>query len=496
MRNRRSDLQELIQCLDTAEVRHCLTHIKEHHSQHSPRLLQLFNALRKTDTADEKKLKTHLTNQTPGWDFAHYKNLLSALIHESLVGYRKSDTVENRLLYLLELEKVLFGKNLFVQCHRLLTDARQTAELYEYHWIELELLKRQGSLLNELFPDDFRTQLKQIATRRLQLNSLIAAEAEYRNLCQLIFLLKRKYSLCRSPQLKKELLKLQGSPLLKNNKKALSFRSQRFLHNAQAHIHELLGNFSKTLEHLQHNYKLWQKHPHQQKEKSAAYLATLIHLCNTLFCFDRYTEAKEILQQAENIKLHGSVENSSRFRQLKLNQLLLCLNTADFAAIPPLLEEIKQGLKIYSLPESYALSLIHNAAVCCFVMQNYSETLQWLLRINKYGRTGERQDIRDFSLLFTLVVWYAAGKHDLVENHLRSAKRYYKNNNLLYPLEIVVVELLHQLLASPSVSAAKQVAQTMQPQFAQLKHRPLGTAELTLWLQSMATAKPIKELLH
>ena len=40
----------------------------------------------------------------------------------------------------------------------------------------------------------------------------------------------------------------------------------------------------------------------------------------------------------------------------------------------------------------------------------------------------------------------------------------------------------------------RSVAQAMQPQFAQLKNRPLGTAELNMWLQSMAKAKPMQKL--
>ncbi len=494
MRQRNSDLQELIQSLDRSETQFCLARLKEYPAQNRPRLLLLFNGLHQPGNASEEKLKSTLLKKNPGWDFAHYKNLLTALVHQSLTGFRKSDTVENHLLYLLELEKVLYGKNLFVQCSRLLADAREQAEKYEYHLTELELLKRQGALLKDLFPDDFRNELNRIAARRKELNRLIANETEYRTLCEVIFLLKRKYNLCRTAELKKELLKIQHNTLLKNKNKALNFRSQRFYYNAQSHLNELLGNHEKSFEYLKQNNRLWQDHVHQQKEKSDAYRAFLIHFCNTCFLLDRYVAAKEILTLAQNITVHGTTENARWFWQIKLNQLLLCLNTADFANLPTLLSEIKKGLKTYKVPDSFALSLIHNAAVCCFVIDDYAEALRWLLRINEFGRTGERQDIRDFSLLFTLVAWYGAGKHDLVENHLRSAKRFYKKTNLLYPLETVILSLLNQLLTTSSLADTKRIAQAMQPQFAQLKNRPLGTAELNMWLQSMAKAKPMQKL--
>lgn len=486
MRKRRSDLHELIQSLDSAEARHCSIRLRRTPTIHRNRLLQLFNGLRKAENADEDALKKSLHRNSPGWDFAHYKNLLTTLVQQSLVDYRTTANVETRLLAMLETEKVLYGKNLFVQCSRLLALAADLARQYEYQLTELEILTRQGSLLKDLFPDDFRIEQNRIAARRKELNRLIANETDYRNLCELIFLLRRKYSLCRTPELKKELLKLQRHTLLKNKSKALNFRSQRFYYNALSHLNELLGNHEKSFAYLQQNYSLWVKFAHQQKEKPDAYRAFLIHYCNTCFLLDRYAEAKEILDIAQSITVHGSTANARWFRQIKLNQLLLCLNTADFTALPVLLIEIKQGLKAYKVPDSFALSLIYNAAVCCFVMEDYAEALRWLRRVNEYSKTGERQDIRDFSHLFTLICWYCAGKHDLVENHFRSAKRFYTRSNLLYPLETVMIKYLPQLNVSSSATVTKRIAQEFHTGVINLKHQPLGCAETGMWLKMIS----------
>jgi hypothetical protein len=495
MRQRRSDLQELIQSLDTTEVRYCLAQIEQVQSKHRQRLQQLFTGLRNASEVDEKALKSSLQRQNPGWDFAHYKVLLAALVQQSLISYRKSSTVETRLLHMLESEKVLFGKNQFRQCSRLLDEARGLAELYQYPLLEFEILKRQGSLLNELFPDNFEVELKKIAERRIELNRFITNETEYRNLCHLLVLLHRKYYLCRSPELKERLLQLRNHPLLNDPEAALNFRSQRFYNNANAILCQLLGNFEQGIIYLEKNYHLWLEHPLQRSEKPIAYRGSLEHLCNGYIELNQFDKAKNILQEARKITVYGSTENARWFRAIKLIELVLCLNTADFAAMPALLNEIKKGLQLYSLPESYALSIIHNASVCCFVTEEYKQALKWLKLINDYNKSGERQDIRDFGLLFTLILWYCTKKFDLVENYLRSAKHFYTKQNLLYPIESLTIIYLPRLMSASKEIEKQQAAKEFLTALTNLKSTSLGTAELQLWLQSLVEGKPMRKLI-
>ena len=491
MRKLRGDLQQLIHSLNPAETRYCLTQLKQVGTIHRPHLLHIFNALHKPD-ADEEAVKARLLKANPGWDFAHYKKMLTQVVQQSLVTYRSNTTAETRLHYMLEVEKVMFGKNLFSQCSRLLADARTLSAHYNYHLLELEILSRQGSQLAELFPDNFLEVMDEIAERRQQLCKLITCETDYRNLCLHIFLLNRKYHLCRTPELKNELLQLLHHPLLSSKDKALNFRSQRFYHNALAMLYELMGKPEQVLPYMLENYNLWQQNPHQQHEKPAAYRASLGHLCSTYITLNRFAEAKQILQTEQTITVHGSTENARWFREIKLKQLVLCLNTADFEAIPALLNEIKKGLQIYTVSHSYALSLIHNAAICCFVMEDYNEALRWLRRINDYGVKGERQDIRDFSPLFILILWFCAGKHDLIEHNLRNAKRYYTKSNKLYAFESLITLCLPQLLTAPSAAAKQPIAQEFLKQIKHIDQQLLGIPETTLWLQSLAKAQPMK----
>jgi len=491
VRKKRNDLQELLQSLSEAEIKACKTQISLYPSVHNSSLLHLFDGLRKSGSDEDKIIKKALRNLSSGANQAKYKKILTDLVQQTLVASRHEATVETRLHYMLETEKILYGKSLFMQCSRLLEEARSIASLYDYHLIELEILKRQGSILKHLFPDDFRVTQQQITARRKELLRLIDCETDYRNLAEMIFLLYRKYNLCRSDKLKAELLKLQNHSLLQNPNKALNFRSQRFYHSAHSYIYTLLGEREKILEHVQQNYLLWQKHPHQQKEKQEAYFSSLNHLCNSLMRLDRFEEAKQILQESDTISAIGKIGESNRFRQLKLIQLTLYNNTADFKAIPPLLKEIKQGLAAFEVPESYALSLIYNAALSCFIMGNYKETIQWLLRVqNDYGKKGERQDVRNFSSLFMLIAWYCAGMTDSVDNHLRSAKRFFTQQDLLFPLEDMMLRYLPRLLeAINSPAETKRIAQEFHQDVVGLKPQPLGCAETALWLKSVATGE-------
>ncbi len=497
MRKRKEDFQELLQGLTKAERKICTTQIKKFPSVYRGQLLHLFKELCKLGT-DEKKLKKQLLKQSPGWAYARYKNMLSNLVNECLVSERHLSSVENRLRYMLEQEKVLYAKSLFVQCSRLLNQCRELAAHYEYHLIELEVLGRKGALLNELFNDNFRKDLKNIADRRLELVEIIENEFKYRNLCQLIFLLKRKYNVSRTPELQKELLKLHQSPLLTNPQHALNFRSKRFFNNGNAMIYEMTGDFEKSLDFVLKNQKLWQQSPYQQIEKPAAYRAALFHLCNTYLRLRNYKECVKVLHEARKIHVQNEKENSRWFRMIKPTEMLLCLNTGDFTTMPTLLDEAEKGLNKFILPDSFALNLIHNAAVCSFFMENHSLALRWLRKINQYNKSGERQDIRDFAQMLTLIIWYSAGKTDLVENYLRAAKRFYKRNNFLYPFEQLFMTYLPKLLKQTNKKENRQIAAELLGEVNQLMktgNQPLGTGEIVHWLESVSTGKSMIQLL-
>jgi hypothetical protein len=497
MRKSRNDLQELLQSLTKAEVVACTNHIKQLSSLHRNYLMRMFKGLHKAG-GDEEKLKKSLLKENPRWDFAHYKKTLGDIVYHCLVSERHLSTVENRLRYMLEMEKVFYMKSLFVQCHRLLKEARSLAELYEYHLIEIEILNRQGALLNELFTDTFRKDINEINKRRIELIKLLDCETQYRNLCYFIFLLQRKYDISRSKELEMELKKLQKHPLLKDYKLALNFRSKRFFNNATTRLCEMQGNREQSLYYMKQNYKLWQQHPHQQKEKAAAYRSSLCHLSGTYLKLERYQEGSEILKEARKIHVLDEKENSRWFREIKLFELSLCLNTADFDMLPELLKETEKGLKDYSLSDAFALTLIYNAAVCCFITEDYSKTLHWLRRINDYEKSGARQDIRDFSLLFKIVVWYCSGKTDLVEDYIDRANRFYKKNNMLYPLEALFIAYLPKLISTTSLKENRHVSAQLLKEVNKLivlNKQPLGTMELAHWLKSLSTGVSMVKLL-
>lgn len=498
MRKSRNDLHELLQSLTKNEVIACTNHIKQLSSVHRSYLMRMFKELHKPG-GDEEKLKKILRKENPLWDFAHYKKILGDQVYHCLVSERHLSTVENRLRYMLELEKVFYMKSLFDQCNRLLKEARSLAALYEYHLIEIEILNRQGALLNELFTDTFRIDIEDINKRRVKLLELITSETKYRNLCYFIFLLQRKYDISRSKELEKELKLLQTHELLQDYTQALNFRSKRFFNNAITRLCEMQGNREQSLFYMKQNYKLWQQHPHQQKEKAAAYRSSLCHLCGTYLKLERYNEGSEILKEARKIHILDEKENSRWFREIKLFELSLCLNTADFDMLPELLKETEKGLKEYSLSDAFALTLIYNAAVCCFITEDYPKTLQWLRRINNYEKSGARQDIRDFSLLFKLVVWFCKGETELVESFLGSAHRLYKKSNMLYPLEALFIAYLPKLMEATSVKQKSNVAGQLLKEVNRLialKNQPLGTMELAHWLKSLSTGVSMVKLLH
>jgi len=109
---------------------------------------------------------------------------------------------------------------------------------------------------------------------------------------------------------------------------------------------------------------------------------------------------------------------------------------------------------------------------------------------NDYGKKGERQDVRNFSSLFMLIAWYCAGMTDSVDNHLRSAKRFFTQQDLLFPLEDLMLRYIPRLLeAKNSRSDTKGIAQEFYEDVVRLKHQPLGCAEVALWLKSVATGE-------
>ncbi len=381
----------------------------------------LFDAINAQTEYDEAALLDQFKEYDFVNNFSEIKKYLFNQILKALRNYHAQGSVDIILYNYLSDISVLYGKELYDECNKVIKKAKKIAKLHEKWSILL--------LLNEWKRNVFRIS-HHINGIEQYLKTEVSLDKQYINFIeneQIYF----NHSLERVLHLRKygpdiELISNLETP----TEEPLTFRSKRYLLLEESMLGYVDYNVDKIFEASKEDVELFEKHPHFIEAMPKQYVIALANMQDSCkepkynHVFDTY------MNKALKTLKKYPFDAEFKIKETLLIYILKCTIYNQRTNIPNLKkarEELKKQLEntdkngfLDTDLSFYAHYYLMRSAI---VIENYSEALESYNNFLQLSLSDYRSDLQMETKILGLIPHFEAGNWILLESMIRSAYR-------------------------------------------------------------------------
>ncbi len=492
------DLFSLVTSLTSAEKRYFKVFSSMHVIGERNNYVRLFDAINKMEEYDEESLRDQFRGEKFVEHLSSEKVHLSRLILRSLRAFRDGNTITRQLTTLLEEAEILTEKRLFAQAVKILRKVEKSAWEYEDFSVLLRLLNLSRLHIHDMQSTQVQERIGEVVDKTDEVLKRLHNQMDFQNLYDIVFAYARK-------NLTDNYTAVSGifdNSLLECEDRALSFEARLRFNSIHAIRCQMQGDYDGNFACRKRMIELWKEHPHRLKEEPLRFIrasSNFVNSCIHLKRYDEFPAVIESLRSLANITPHVDTELGQNIYYL---ELLYSLNTGQLDRGLELAPEIARWLDTHAEKTNRArlIALYYNLAIIHFFAARYANALDWLYRILNDSKTDSRQDIQCFIRLLLPILHFELEHYDIVESKYRTAHYYLTQRQKCGPVEKAVLDFLRKLPGHSSDEEFVQSCAGLQHALEVLKNgdpqaaRTLGLQELSYWLESKITGKPMAEM--
>lgn len=439
------ELMRLIQSLSKSEKRYfrMFTSLQGGDKDY----VKLFDVVEKLGEYNEEKIKKILKNEDFLKRLPSVKNYLYSQILKSLRMNYIGSTIDSELKGMIEEITILYEKQLFKQCIKIIDKAKELAKANEQllQLIELNLLE-QKVLIEVLNLDKFEKTLELALGEELNLLEQQKSTAEYRNLYNQIILINKKIKEARTEEEFKQFEKIIEHPLLKSFENAKTFDAKNYYYLIHLNYNHAKGDNLACLEIAQKQLELLESYPQKIAEKPKMYIAALNNILLSQIHLHSYKDFDKTLNKLRNIPLKSANIEVSRFVGSYIFEMVMYLDTGEFAKSVAIRENILEGLekhqdKINAIEE---ITLLYNLFYSYFGTGEFTKALGIINKLLNEYQKELRYDIQSAVRILNLILHYELGNSGLLEYNAVSAYRFLYKSKRLYKLENIILNFIRK----------------------------------------------------
>src|SRR6218665_922920 len=312
------NLFKLIKSLSKSEKGYFKKYANFHVRNDQNNYTRIFDAIDAQSEYDEKRLVKKFAGERLVNQFAVAKNYLYEMVLESLEAYHKNSTTEIRSI--LNRIEILVDKGLHSQAKKLLKKAKEMAITHEKLTYIPEINLMEQSIYRMQYnvgdlKDNSDNLIEEIEICAMKIKNM----AEYESLKNRLYLQRIEMGVLRNEREIKSYDWVLKSPLLKNEKQALSV-------NAKILYYELYASYYNYIEDSEKCYEFSSKliqliGSNTEVIETNVNFPTHFLYRHSIQCYNmgKYHEALEYISKMEILKVKSDVQ--------KLNLLLKAYNT-------------------------------------------------------------------------------------------------------------------------------------------------------------------------
>ena len=390
--------------------------------------LLLFRAIDGQQKYDEQAIREFFKGETFLKKLDVTKIYLYNLILQSLRSFQPSAIPDIRLKnMLIDVEK-LCNKSLFMQAQKILIKAEKLAEKHDKYAFLLEITSWKKRII-KAYP--------KAGTIEFSIHSIYKKEEDLirklENTLQYEYLEFRMHSLKRTeihPRTQRAVAAyntLMKHPALKNEKKALTYRSKMSFHWICSTYAQAKGDYRGMLNAAGKRLKLAESRL-EQPSLNSDYIECISGYILACLTTHNFEAAEKCRLQLKEYLLKFPPKNPNSVQVLKgiseyYFSLLACIYSGDFSRgeliIPEAEKWITENEK--KLNMRVIQYYYYNISYIYFGLSKYHKALKWVNRILNNPNNDIENDTHFFSMLMRLIIHYELGNTELLVSHLNSA---------------------------------------------------------------------------
>jgi hypothetical protein len=324
-----------------------------------------------------------------------------------------------------------------------------------------------------------------------------------RQLCIRFFGLIRKDMTVRSEEKKKQIEELMNTPLMSDEKNALSVKAKSQFYYVAAKYTRLVGDMEQTLIFRQKHVKLIEDNPKFLEESKMTYLRTLNNLMAGQLEMDKRQEFEVTISKLRH-QYHTSAPNERSFifsSDLRVGMTyylwyhLYNERKEEVKALEDRYNELYDDLR-----PSVQLVGTYYFAVLYFYTGEYDRALDYLNRMFEFEKKETLENILFIGKILYLIIHYELKNIEHLDHVLVSNYRYFYKKQAPFKAESAILKYFKKITQSPDHGETMEnfnaLHNELQPLMDEEYEAALFTEfDLMSWLESKIENRPLQDIL-
>ncbi|HEV7782678.1 MAG TPA: hypothetical protein VGO58_15495 [Chitinophagaceae bacterium] len=467
----------------------------------TPLYLKLFDAIAAQKKYDEELLLKHLTPAITKKNIAFQKHYLANQLNECLISYTNRDNVEQEIFKSIQLIRINRKKGLLNEALSLwkktIIKARK-AELFAMS----QLLKKEFEKMilfssGGVHYDD----LHQLFRSNIMTYDEYAEMITLRDLYTEVLMLKRKAHFDFDDDLKIEISSLlEKVHQRKQGLQSRSFWYRHYTRMCHATLQYLLNDSASCLLLIQEATKDWWEQYEFIKTDTEHYIE-LLSMVNYAGVMHRaYDYVELVFNHPANDMITDDVQKA-HFEVVKYLALNKVYNkTARYKEVAKLVAHMKTRYTRWEplLSPEMNRTVCFSLGIACFVLDNYTESLQFIKRGVTYFKDGTREEQFIFAHLFLLLILYNMNNTKLFDAQYKSTYAYFYKKGKTLSFEKTLMHCFHDTFYLNSYKEKSDLFRKAVDELESNEHSDVQKQTLNIfnfhgWLLSQVQRIPYKE---
>ncbi|OFY84630.1 MAG: hypothetical protein A3F72_01345 [Bacteroidetes bacterium RIFCSPLOWO2_12_FULL_35_15] len=493
------NLFRLIKSLNKSEKGYFKKYANFHVRNEQNNYTKIFDAIDTQKEYNENKLFRKFREERFINQFAVAKNYLYDMILESLEAYHKNSTTQIRSL--LNRIEILVDKGLHSQAKKLLKKAKEMAITYEkltyipeINLMEESIYRMQYSVGD--IKDNSSKLIEEIEQYAMRIKNL----AEYESLKNRLYVQHMEMGVLRNETEMKSYDWFLKSPLLKNEKQALSINAKILYYELYASYYNYTEDSQKCYEFSSGLIKIFEENP--QVIETNVNFPTLFYYRHSIQCYNigKYHEALEYIAKMEVLKPKSDIQKMNTLFKAYNTKLNVYFRMGNMKKCLRLIPEIETLLATSTDSDKLLKEIIYwQVTSILMIAEEYKQALKWLVKANISEHSNIRQDLECIGRIMEIVLHYELGKFDSMEYRIKSTYRFLASKQKMYLSEKIILTSIRKLInvnsKKESLTFFKELKNSLEPVIKDpLEGKILMYFDIMSWLESKIENKTFAEV--
>ena len=503
--NRKEYLIELIEGLSKTEKRYFVLFASVHSKDSN--YIKLFEALSKEKKYNEPVFKKKYSKASFIKHFRYNKHHLYQLILKSLQNYHSKASVNHEIKDILKSVAILYAKELYSHCWKLLVKAKKLAGKSEnyialldvFDW-ELELSRMEGN------PYVLKEKSEDTAIQRKKILLNLSENYKMDTYIETMMVQTRMQGKNRSKQVNKS-AKLIINNLLSEKTLNIDIRNKFISRRTRSLYYFYTGNYKRGYELEQEIYNLQNAHPIKINEIPKRYIITLHNLTQAALLLMNYKVFLNHMEELRKVILRfSSSDYTPSIRMFFKLEYLFYVKTGLFYQGVKRANRLEQELNSYHYKEGswWVLEIYYYIGYCYFGMKDYKTALHWFFKILNDENISRFPPLHYYTVMLHTLTRYELSDIKLLPSVLRSTQDFLEKRKRSYKLETCLLKYLRKIsnwgyainevkLMNWYIQLHNELIEIIKDPF---EKRAMEYFDFISWLESKIYKKPFVEIIR